>query len=126
KPPNGSMSDASGDGHITGTSSRSTRTGAGSTPSGARRRSPRNGPPPKRPPPTMAEIDWENLPCALHGQIEPHQDGSIWCPECWHTYWDDADLIATELAEWASFYGEERDPPTVEQISCCPLCLHDW
>jgi hypothetical protein len=70
-------------------------------------------------------LDWENLPCALHNVLEPHQDGSIWCPECWHTYWDDGDLIGVELAEWASFY-EDRPPPTVDSISCCPLCLHDW
>ena len=69
--------------------------------------------------------DWDTVPCALHHVIEPHRDGSIWCPECWHTYWDAADLIATELKEWSSMY-EGRPEPAVNDISCCPLCLHDW
>jgi hypothetical protein len=70
-------------------------------------------------------LDLENAPCAIHNKIEPHTEGSIWCPECWHTYWDDAELIATELTEWGSFYLG-RKAPTVDEIHCCPLCLHDW
>jgi hypothetical protein len=73
----------------------------------------------------MTNIDLENAPCAIHNAIEPHKEGSIWCPECWHTYWDDAELIATELVEWGSFYVG-RSAPTVDEIHCCPLCLHDW
>lgn len=75
--------------------------------------------------PIVAEMDWENLPCAMHNVLEPHQEGSIWCPECWHTFWDDATLIAVELSEWASFY-EGRPAPIAKDIHCCPLCLHDW
>jgi hypothetical protein len=76
--------------------------------------------------PSPTDIDWESLPCALHGVIEPHQDGSIWCPECWHTYWDSASLIATELVEWGSTWMDAGRTPTVDDILCCPLCLHDW
>jgi hypothetical protein len=77
---------------------------------------------------SMNEIDYDTLECAIHHKLEPHQDGSIWCPECWHTYWDDAELIATELREWGSQW-EGRGlvgRPTVSDILSCPLCLHDW
>jgi hypothetical protein len=73
----------------------------------------------------MSDIDYETLECWFHHKIEPHQDGSIWCPECWHTYWDDAELIATEIQQWGQNW-DRNEPPTVDDISSCPLCSHDW
>ena len=70
-------------------------------------------------------LDWDTLECAIHHKLEPHQEGSIWCPECWHTYWDANELVKVELEEWSSFY-EGKPSPTVDQIHCCPLCVHDW
>lgn len=48
--------------------------------------------------------------CQIHRIIEPHTRESIWCPHCWHTYYDEAAL------RHAAGVG------TTTSVYTCPLC----
>ena len=57
--------------------------------------------------------------CWWHGPEPIPDDAFLVCPECWHCYPTEQDLIDTNIREW------NDDRPTSE-IWSCPLCIHDW
>lgn len=46
------------------------------------------------------------------------------CFECWHTYQTAPELLAEYNKVLASL-GLEPETD-VEQVHCCPLCVHSW
>lgn len=57
--------------------------------------------------------------CAFHNTYEPRRPDDIQCPECWHRF------LPQELIDTHNAHGGRR-VTTVREISCCPLCVHDF
>lgn len=61
--------------------------------------------------------------CAIHDSDEEITEGSITCFECGHVYPDVADIIAAAKDEGMFDRNHQVDP---QEITFCPICLHDW
>lgn len=67
-----------------------------------------------------------DIPCFFHGIVEPMTHRSIQCFECRHVFKDGDELVRIEMEQWSSMWEEAGRVPTVNDILCCPLCIHDW
>ena len=62
--------------------------------------------------------------CYTHHVDEPSEPAYRFCYECGHVWRTAAELLAEHNRQLA-VYG--RPPETdVNQVFCCPLCIHDW
>jgi len=60
--------------------------------------------------------------CAIHEEVEPFEgERPLQCFECGHVYPDDEAILDRFRETYPNSSAESSD-----DVSHCPLCLHDW